>query len=95
MLFLQSKNAERRNLKGSYKDGKNVTFPEVCMESISTGDRLYFHLQTGHRLIFRALAPPVCPRYLDRLKLEFSVRLRWLGEELRTMKAWVLISTQK
>ncbi len=42
-------------------DGENVTFPEVCMGSISTGDRLYSNLQTGHRLIVRALPPGLPP----------------------------------
>ncbi len=29
----------------------------------------------------------LAPRELDRLKLEFLVRIPWLGEELKTMKA--------
>jgi transposase-like protein len=35
------------------------------------------------------------PRELDRLKLEFSATLSWLGEELRTMKASKFSDAQK
>jgi hypothetical protein len=35
------------------------------------------------------------PRELDRLKLELSARLSWLGEERRTMKASKFTEAQK
>ena len=43
----------------------------------------------GYRRIWLPLERrgALAPRELDRLKLEFSANLPWLGEERRTMKA--------